>query len=628
MRRDIFLHFLNRDTREIFGVYETLGEVAHSQQLRRAINAAAILCEDRCVAPPGFIVEDKIAFEIAESQQAYLDTGLLQFPMRENSLAEFAEKKRVGYEPMRDRYSGLFSDSRIGFLGDHASGIIRRQSRITEGILETWRAGPDSNAPIWLPAKRVLAANQVELVANIPNELHGRGTALTWSAMLPHFPPEAREPSVELRDALQNIYFAQYCSEFDLVVLSDVPHVIHDFRLKSGGRAYSYQRLSQYLDLFELRDLLLNAPAELIVELRKRPDFITFVDAFAAAADVTSSNTDLLFHAGRARESINYNWRSLQSRRLSLYDASPIEVDELASALREVSIKLTIELGITIREKKIMVDTQVASIPAPSLAPEVSTDPPLVLYVALEEELETLTKQLGLRKTANSPEAVGKLGNVDVHVICPRCMGRVAGAVAIANYLAKRRTLPKLILIVGIAGGFTENEVEVGQIVVVTKVVDLGIRKVVETTEGRESPNFRREDHNLNPALRNFLLSHDFDSNSWVNDACEELDWPKSRRPSIVTGKMTSADEVVSSNSWRKQLLEGDGGDKQLLGVEMEAGGVCAAANPWKVEVSMLRVVSDQADPSKSNDFWRPLGMKTLAMLLQRVPFAEVMKQV
>ena len=81
---------------------------------------------------------------------------------------------------------------------------------------------------------------------------------------------------------------------------------------------------------------------------------------------------------------------------------------------------------------------------------------------------------------------------------------------------------------------------------------------------------------------------------------------------------------MVASDEWRKQILEGKGGDPKLLGVEMEAGGVCAAARKDGSPVSMLRVVSDQADPAKADDHWRKLGMKTLADLLKHASLAKV----
>jgi len=247
VRRDIFLHFLNRDTREIFGIYRTLNKDLHSTLIRRALNAAIVLCEDCCIAPPGFIIEDQIAFELAENQCAYLTEGLLRFPMRESSLEEFAEKKRIGYEPMRDRYSGLFNDTRIGFLGENATGIIGRRSHITERILEDWREGPESGHRIWKPVKGILVSAHVDLVAKVPVELSERGTALTWAAIAPHLPREAGAASTELRDVLQHIYFRQYCSEFKLVVLTEIPHIIRDFLLPHDSLVYSYRRLSVFL---------------------------------------------------------------------------------------------------------------------------------------------------------------------------------------------------------------------------------------------------------------------------------------------------------------------------------------------------------------------------------------------
>lgn len=88
---------------------------------------------------------------------------------------------------------------------------------------------------------------------------------------------------------------------------------------------------------------------------------------------------------------------------------------------------------------------------------------------------------------------------------------------------------------------------------------------------------------------------------------------------------MASVDEVVSSNKWSGLMLEGPGGEKKLLGVEMEAGGVCAAAEHARVPVCMLRAISDNADPSKADDGWRKRGMGTIALLLERLPLDEVL---
>ncbi|MFT8245553.1 hypothetical protein [Roseomonas sp. BN140053] len=560
-------------------------------------------------------------FELVENQRAYLTEALIQFPMRESSLAEFAEKKRVGYEMMRNRYSGLFSDTRIGFLGENATGIIGRRTRITESILEEWRGGAESGHKVWKPAKRVLLPAHIELIARIPADINEQGTALTWSAIAPQLPNEVRAASTELRDVLQHIYFQQYCSEFKLIALTEIPHIARDFLLPRDENIYSYRRLSAFLDAFELRDIILDAPAELIVALRKQPGFIAFMDAYTGVAATSTTESNLKFHAGRARGAIRYDWSSLPSRRLSLFDAIPIEINELASVLDEAADKLNREHGLSVRGQ---ISPQRARMK--KVNPVMTDEPKLVLFVALEEELDVLARHLKLTKRPSTPEASGILGDVAVDVVCPRNMGRVAAAVAMSVYLSKRNSPPKLILIVGIAGGFEENGSTVGHIVCATKVVDLALRKVVDEKEGA-SPNFRREDTRMHDGLTRVMHSHLFDIDAWSNEAVQ-LGWPKDRRPSVHSGPMASSDEVVSSKEWRNLMIEGQGGDRKLLGVEMEAGGVCAAAERLRIPISMLRAISDKADPSKADDNWRPLGMRTLASLLERLPFREVLELV
>ena len=131
----------------------------------------------------------------------------------------------------------------------------------------------------------------------------------------------------------------------------------------------------------------------------------------------------------------------------------------------------------------------------------------------------------------------------------------------------------------------------------------------------------------MHTALRSVLYSDMFDMAKWSAETLS-FGWPKDRRPSIHEGPMASSDEVVSSKEWRNLMIEGQGGEKKLLGVEMEAGGVCAAAERLRVPVCMLRVISDKADPSKTDNNWRPLGMKTLSNLIERLPFGKVLKLV
>ena len=622
MRRDLFLHFLNRDTREVFN-FSVMQDRDHRRVVSRALNAAVALCEDRCIAPPGFVVEDVIAFELAELQRAYLKASIIQFPLRENNLAEFAEKKRVGYEPMRNRYSGLFDDSRIGFLGHHAQGLIRRKSRITENILEDWRSGPEAGHRAWKEVKGLLRPSQIETITRIPIELNDRGTALTWAAISPELPESGLDARIELRNVLQHTYFNQYCAEFNLVVLKNIPYIVHDFRLPMKPKSYDFKRFSKFLSVFGLDNIVLGAPADLLVALRQRDGFISFVDAYVALAETGHAATDtgLVFAAGLAARRTRIDWSRLDQRRLDLFELSPVEVLELDDMLREAATALNDAYGLPTRIAFAGIDPARPSRTDRSPIVVNSIEAELVIFVALEEELDVLAKELNLAKGHLSPAAVGHIAETAVDVICPKEMGRVPAAVAMATYMAKRKDKPKLVLIVGLAGGFQENGTEVGHAIGVTTVVDLAHRKVQDDKSRGTTQKFRRRDFNLRSAVNDVLTSQHFDEKAWRDDAHDRFDWPSDRRPSIHKGAVASVDEVVSSDDWRRQLLNGH--DK-LLGVEMEAGGVCAAVERDSIPVCMLRIVSDNADPSKADDQWRRRGMRTLASLLTKLPFDRV----
>jgi nucleoside phosphorylase len=59
----------------------------------------------------------------------------------------------------------------------------------------------------------------------------------------------------------------------------------------------------------------------------------------------------------------------------------------------------------------------------------------------------------------------------------------------------------------------------------------------------------------------------------------------------------------------------------------MEAGGVCAAADNYKIPVAMIRAVSDKADPAKADTQWRTRGMKTIAMLIERIEWPAIIER-
>jgi nucleoside phosphorylase len=248
-------------------------------------------------------------------------------------------------------------------------------------------------------------------------------------------------------------------------------------------------------------------------------------------------------------------------------------------------------------------------------------EPKLAIFVALDEEYEILKRRWTLVRDFAEHRARGRINSVPVDVISANGMGRVPAAVTTGYYLAHRRSgMPLLILVVGLAGGFQEEGIEEGMVIVSDRVIDLATRKVRDKKAGTQT-EFRRRDFPLDGTIHDFVTSTDFDQAAWQREAIEVGEWPSSRRPSLHFGSLTSLDEVVSSTKLRKEILNDT---PKLLGVEMEAAGVCAAADRYKVPVAMIRAISDKSDPSKKDNAWRSRGIKTIAILIEMLDLAAI----
>lgn len=628
MRDNLFLHFLNRDSREIYGLFQVHKDDQHVRLLRRALNASILLCEDHCIMPPGFVIEDEMAFGLAESQIDFLTSGILQFPMRESNIEDYAEKKRADYYPMRDRYSGLFNDDRLSFLGRNATGLIKRNSHISDGIVQGWRGGAEAGARAWKPVKRILSPSDIDSISHIPTQLSDDGVALTWSAIAPRLSATNREAANALRNTLQHTYFTQYCREFRLITLSGIPYMVEEFYLPHKRRSYHYGILQRYLEAFSLANVLLDASATFIMRLKNTIGYNTFFDAYIQLAEAAESKTGLYLIAARAAQRSGFDWSAFGLRHSSLLRVpGEVDVAELDHAMQEVADILTAEHGLETRSLTLaQPKPTVRPLPAAKAKPRTLSMTDLVVFVALEEELRALSDALGLKRLAgNGHRAEGDIAGTAVAVICPKDMGRVPAAVEVSTYLQGRsENLPRLLLVVGLAGGFPAEKTQPGHTICAEKVVDLARRKVIDEQD-RTVTKFRRVDFDLDNSLRDVLQSDEFDQEAWRRDAEKVGNWPEDRRPSLHYGSLASGDEVVASNEWQAEILEHT---EKLLGVEMEAGGVCAAAQRFRVPVSMLRVVSDSADPAKADDAWRRRGMLTLAELLKRLPLDVVLANI
>lgn len=234
-----------------------------------------------------------------------------------------------------------------------------------------------------------------------------------------------------------------------------------------------------------------------------------------------------------------------------------------------------------------------------------------VIITALEEERNALLNKLpGIRKLAPSnqdvrvyystkiPVQFSGHSNGSYHVVLTTMssMGRVNAAAVASDAIYRWR--PRYVLMVGIAGGISEANVKLGDIIISNQIVDFEQQKLTDF-----GPEIRWEVHRVDPAL--LAAVSDFPYSLWGKEIMVSRPGPGD--PNTHIGPIASGDKVIAfqdvltryRNYWPK-----------LIGVEMEGGGVATAAfqSIHQPGFFMIRGVSDLADAKKGSrnvEKWR-----------------------
>ena len=305
MKPDIYLHFMNRDARDIAGFHRLLSQSEHRKFLNRALNASALICEARTVMPPGFFLECEIAFSVVSKKKPMIASGLIVLPRRELSLEKLIEKKRKEYSTVRDKFEALFDDVKVQVLSSTMPVFVPRSTKIGETAAENWRERVDTSGQLEV-LKASLESASVEAIRDAPMLVVERGDALTYEALKPHLPEEVLRNSELFRRHLQHNYFMLYVDEFDLYALRNLPQFFDFFALPSSGLAHSFQCLEAALECLSLGWMLEAAP-HLVVKAKRRSGFIDFFDAFHKLGVESGTTTDVLHTVDEARKAARFD---------------------------------------------------------------------------------------------------------------------------------------------------------------------------------------------------------------------------------------------------------------------------------------------------------------------------------
>ena len=173
-------------------------------------------------------------------------------------------------------------------------------------------------------------------------------------------------------------------------------------------------------------------------------------------------------------------------------------------------------------------------------------------------------------------------------------MGNVSAAIAVTDTITLWK--PRFLLMVGIAGGVPQDDLDLGDVVVADQVVGYDYGKV---TEQEVKPRDR-----VFPASAMLL---DRIRNFWDERWREQIGVERpqnAKRPQSkhFVGPIASGDKIIASTQFREQLLRRW---PKLIAVETESEGVYAAAfeRPEIVQTLVIRGICDMADERKSDEW-------------------------
>lgn len=170
----------------------------------------------------------------------------------------------------------------------------------------------------------------------------------------------------------------------------------------------------------------------------------------------------------------------------------------------------------------------------------------------------------------------GEIKGYSVVLVKSPYVGSVSSALATKELLQNFK--PRNVVLLGIAAGFRENDIKLGEVILGDPVIAYEYSKVYDTFE----------EHDTRP----FLSPQNAVKNSGIENAHINVN---QKATVVKVGPIATGSKIVASGRFRKKLLALN---RKMLALEMEAEGVAAAArmDHNRVDFFILKAVSDYAD--------------------------------
>ncbi len=138
--KNIFLHYLNKDTQEIFAIEDDQNQEV-IKLLSRSLNASVLLCADYCIIPLGFYFESQNTKCLIQNNLEFISAGLLRISLRETDVNEYVEKKQsqlMKFASDVTAYLDFYDASGISQVSELRQAYINRDTQIGEFCINKW----------------------------------------------------------------------------------------------------------------------------------------------------------------------------------------------------------------------------------------------------------------------------------------------------------------------------------------------------------------------------------------------------------------------------------------------------------------------------------------------------------
>ena len=341
---NIFLHYLNKDTQEIFGIADTQ-DINTIARLRRGLNASVLLCGDYCFMPLGFYFECQNTKKLILQSLEFVKEGLIRFCIRESDLKEYLEKKQGQLKKFANdiSYQGFFDDEYTKQLVKINPAYLQRNIKVGEYCIEKWvdqhtlfldnKTGDMYNAYFQIHNIQDI----FRITSGIQNAaIETRDGAFIWGVIDKKYKDLNISDRVlyqKLRMYFEKYYYEAYLMEYQASILYDFFLIDrgYDFALKSEYESITnYFWFDTFLKCLSIEECL-DLSAGKVVELRYSPQFITLLDIYTNICN---------------RKSFKNNTNSLRSIVAKMLIKNEKGINDLAEKVKETIKQLNIKRSI------------------------------------------------------------------------------------------------------------------------------------------------------------------------------------------------------------------------------------------------------------------------------------------